>query len=209
MGHPYRSVILYTSMKQRQLAVASREVYQERLEFLGKRIVTGIAPLREFYYAEEHHQQYEAKHNDYYCGLCPLGESLEAEAIHTAVEMAGARALQEDPARWSGDADELSAALPADDGVRFWEVSVMGVCYKKASPEDAKITKFRRRPGYTVTTTGRIWTGPNGGVWAELDASQGPSTAEGWLLVRGGELAKHGPLLLSFPFHSPNEVGHV
>uniref|UniRef100_A0A7S4RB11 peptide-methionine (S)-S-oxide reductase n=1 Tax=Alexandrium monilatum TaxID=311494 RepID=A0A7S4RB11_9DINO len=195
-GHPYRSVIYYTTREQRCLAVASREAYQDRLAFLKKPIVTGIAPFREFYYAEDEHQQYEAKHGDYYCGLCPLGEPLEPKDIRTAAAAAEGRALQEDPAAWSGDADELGAALPADEGVRLWEVT-RGVLFKKARPEDGKIVKLQRKPGDQVATTGEVWVGPGGGVWAELDTSQGQ--AGGWLLVRGGELAKQGPLLLSAP----------
>ena len=42
-------------------------------------IATEIAPLGEFYYAEDYHQQYLAKNPDGYCGLggtgvsCPVG----------------------------------------------------------------------------------------------------------------------------------------
>jgi peptide-methionine (S)-S-oxide reductase len=61
---------------------ASQAAYAERLRAAGyPEITTEIGPAGEFYYAEEHHQQYLAKNPNGYCGLggtgvsCPVGLS--------------------------------------------------------------------------------------------------------------------------------------
>jgi peptide-methionine (S)-S-oxide reductase len=79
-GTQYRSVILYTSEAQRTAAEASKGMFQPRLSEKGYgEITTEIAPLAEFFYAEDYHQQYLAKNPNGYCGLggtgvsCPIG----------------------------------------------------------------------------------------------------------------------------------------
>jgi peptide-methionine (S)-S-oxide reductase len=80
MGSQYRSAILYENESQRAAAEASREMFQPRLTEKGYgEITTEIAPLGEFFYAEDYHQQYLAKNPNGYCGLggtgvsCPIG----------------------------------------------------------------------------------------------------------------------------------------
>src|SRR3954465_1988772 len=80
VGTQYRSEILTTSGGQAEAAMASRDMFQERLAEKGyDEITTEIAPLDEFYYAEGYHQQYLAKNPNGYCGLggtgvsCPIG----------------------------------------------------------------------------------------------------------------------------------------
>jgi peptide-methionine (S)-S-oxide reductase len=80
VGSQYRSAVLYTSEAQREAAERSREMYEQRLNGSGYGpITTEIAPLRDFYYAEDYHQQYLAKNPNGYCGLggtgvtCPVG----------------------------------------------------------------------------------------------------------------------------------------
>jgi peptide-methionine (S)-S-oxide reductase len=84
VGTQYRSGIYYYDDAQRQAAEASRTAYQRRLEAAGYGgITTEILPAPEFYYAEDHHQQYLAKNPGGYCGLggtgvtCPVGVSVE------------------------------------------------------------------------------------------------------------------------------------
>jgi len=79
-GTQYRSAVLYTSEAQREAAERSRDMYEEQLRGSGYGpITTEIAPLGEFYYAEDYHQQYLAKNPNGYCGLggtgvsCPVG----------------------------------------------------------------------------------------------------------------------------------------
>lgn len=69
-GTQYRSGIYTYSDEQKQLAEASKAVYQEALNKanLGE-ITTEIIDAPEFYYAEEYHQQYLAKNPGGYCGL--------------------------------------------------------------------------------------------------------------------------------------------
>ena len=80
VGTQYRSAIYTFSPEQMRAAVASRDVFQDRLTAAGHgRITTEIAEAPKFYYAEEYHQQYLAKNPDGYCGLggtgvtCPVG----------------------------------------------------------------------------------------------------------------------------------------
>src|SRR2546423_748675 len=69
-GTQYRSAILTTSDGPREAAELSRDMFQERLSEKGYGpITTEIAPLDEFYYAEDYHQQYLEKNPNGYCGL--------------------------------------------------------------------------------------------------------------------------------------------
>jgi peptide-methionine (S)-S-oxide reductase len=84
MGTQYRSAIYWTTDAQREAAEASRKRYEEQLASAGYGpITTEIAPLGEFWYAEDYHQQYLAKNPHGYCGIggtgvsCPVG--LDAE----------------------------------------------------------------------------------------------------------------------------------
>jgi peptide-methionine (S)-S-oxide reductase len=80
VGTQYRSAIYWETEAQRDLALASRETYQQRLRDAGYGdITTEIAEAGPFYYAEDYHQQYLAKNPGGYCGLggtgvsCPVG----------------------------------------------------------------------------------------------------------------------------------------
>ena len=80
VGTQYRSAILVGSDAEREAAEHSRLVFAERLGSAGYgEITTEIAPLSDFYYAEDYHQQYLAKNPNGYCGLggtgvsCPIG----------------------------------------------------------------------------------------------------------------------------------------
>jgi peptide-methionine (S)-S-oxide reductase len=84
-GTQYRSAILYGSEAEREAAQRSREIFGERLSAAGHgEITTEIAPLGEFFYAEDYHQQYLAKVPNGYCGLggtgvsCPIGLGAQA-----------------------------------------------------------------------------------------------------------------------------------
>jgi peptide-methionine (S)-S-oxide reductase len=80
VGTQYRSAIYTTSDPQREAAESSRRVFQRELSGAEYgEITTEIAPLGEFFYAEDYHQQYLAKNPNGYCGLggtgvsCPVG----------------------------------------------------------------------------------------------------------------------------------------
>ena len=79
-GTQYRSAIYWTDDAQREAAEASAKTYGDALRAARRgSITTEIAPLRDFYYAEDYHQQYLAKVPNGYCGLggtgvsCPVG----------------------------------------------------------------------------------------------------------------------------------------
>jgi peptide-methionine (S)-S-oxide reductase len=55
VGTEYRSAIFYTSEKQRQSAEAYIKALDEQLP---RKVVTEVVPLKEFYDAEDYHQQY-------------------------------------------------------------------------------------------------------------------------------------------------------
>jgi peptide-methionine (S)-S-oxide reductase len=80
VGTQYRSAIYTNSDAQRDAAQASLTMYQQRLRDAGHgEISTEIAPIAQFWYAEDYHQQYLAKVPNGYCGLggtgvsCPVG----------------------------------------------------------------------------------------------------------------------------------------
>jgi peptide-methionine (S)-S-oxide reductase len=80
VGTQYRSAIYTADARQARLARASLVTYQHQLSEAGHaRISTEIAPLDQFYYAEDYHQQYLAKNPGGYCGIggtgvsCPVG----------------------------------------------------------------------------------------------------------------------------------------
>jgi peptide-methionine (S)-S-oxide reductase len=79
-GTQYRSAVYTTDEAQRAAVESSKAMFGERLKASGYgEITTEIAPLGEFYYAEDYHQQYLAKVPNGYCGLggtgvsCPIG----------------------------------------------------------------------------------------------------------------------------------------
>jgi peptide-methionine (S)-S-oxide reductase len=75
VGSQYRSAIYTNSDEQLEIAQASCEKYQAKLNEGGfGEITTEIAPAGEFYYAEDYHQQYLAKNPGGYCnhGFCQV-----------------------------------------------------------------------------------------------------------------------------------------
>eukprot|EP01133_Synstelium_polycarpum_P022778 gene22778-27324_t len=79
-GSQYRSAIFTTSAEQEEIAHASAVAFGERLAEAGYgAITTEIGPLRDFFYAEDYHQQYLAKNPGGYCPVhatgvsCPVG----------------------------------------------------------------------------------------------------------------------------------------
>ena len=72
-GTQYRSAIYTLSPEQAALATLSRDVANDRLAAASQNpITTEIAPLQQFYYAEEEHQQYLHKNPQGYCGIAGL-----------------------------------------------------------------------------------------------------------------------------------------
>ena len=85
VGTQYRSAIYTYSDEQRATAEASRDAYQAELSKAGYgQITTEIADAREFYFAEDYHQQYLAKNPNGYCPdhstgvACPVGLGVRA-----------------------------------------------------------------------------------------------------------------------------------
>ncbi|MEL6583788.1 MAG: peptide-methionine (S)-S-oxide reductase MsrA [Pseudomonadota bacterium] len=82
MGTQYRSGIYTYSPEQTDAAQASKAVFQHRLTKAGYGPITSeIVAAKEFYFAEDYHQQYLAKNPNGYCGIggtgvtCPIGTS--------------------------------------------------------------------------------------------------------------------------------------
>jgi peptide-methionine (S)-S-oxide reductase len=73
-GTQYRSGIYTYGDEQQKHAEKSRSAYQDALTKVGMgAITTEIIGARDFYYAEEYHQQYLAKNPDGYCGIGGCG----------------------------------------------------------------------------------------------------------------------------------------
>ena len=86
LGTQYRSAVYTTSDRQLAVAQASRAAYAEALAAAGRgEITTEILPARDFYPAEEYHQQYLHKVPNGYCGIggtgvsCPVGVGVRAD----------------------------------------------------------------------------------------------------------------------------------
>ena len=80
VGTQYRSAIYTASDDQHQIALKSRDAYQQALQEAGHGdITTEITDHQPFFYAEANHQQYLAKNPRGYCGIggvgvgCPTG----------------------------------------------------------------------------------------------------------------------------------------
>lgn len=74
IGTQYRSAIYTNSEDQRLLATDSRDRYARKLSQAGYgAITTEISAAREFFYAEDYHQQYLAKNPHGYCGIGGTG----------------------------------------------------------------------------------------------------------------------------------------
>jgi peptide-methionine (S)-S-oxide reductase len=84
VGTQYRSGIYYTSEQQRVLAEESKKIFHNifTTKHPTMTVVTEIEKERDFYFAEEYHQQYDAKPGSrQYCGLKPTGLVLPAEFV--------------------------------------------------------------------------------------------------------------------------------
>ncbi len=79
VGTQYRSAIYTNSAEQLAAATSTRDAYAATLEAAGfGPITTEIAPVGEFYPAEDYHQQYLAKVPNGYCGIGGTGVSCPA-----------------------------------------------------------------------------------------------------------------------------------
>ena len=85
VGTQYRSCVYAADETQRVAALASRDAFQPGLTAAGYGpITTEIAGPQTFYFAEDAHQQYLARHPGGYCGLggtgvaCPIGVGVAA-----------------------------------------------------------------------------------------------------------------------------------
>ena len=78
VGSQYRSAVYTNSLEQAATALASRDQYQAKLnEGNFGDITTELAPVGDWYYAEDYHQQYLAKNPGGYCnhGFCQVSYS--------------------------------------------------------------------------------------------------------------------------------------
>jgi peptide-methionine (S)-S-oxide reductase len=75
-GTQYRSVVMVDGNNKRELVEASKDGYEAALAKAGyPKITTEIVDVKEFFYAEEYHQQYLAKNPNGYCGIGGTGVS--------------------------------------------------------------------------------------------------------------------------------------
>jgi peptide-methionine (S)-S-oxide reductase len=84
-GSQYRSAIYTSGDHQMEAALRTKAAYESALKGRGYgAVTTEIKPAREFYFAEDYHQQYLAKNPGGYCGIggtgvsCPIGTSVAA-----------------------------------------------------------------------------------------------------------------------------------
>jgi peptide-methionine (S)-S-oxide reductase len=76
VGTQYRSAIYTTTPEQLKVAEESRDAFQPVVTGTGYGgITTEIAPLGDYYFAEDYHQQYLQKNPGGYCNIGPNGMS--------------------------------------------------------------------------------------------------------------------------------------
>jgi peptide-methionine (S)-S-oxide reductase len=80
VGTQYRSAVYFVDDAQRAVVERTRDAFQAELTKAGYGdITTEVAPLGDYFYAEDYHQQYLGKNPNGYCGLggtgvsCPVG----------------------------------------------------------------------------------------------------------------------------------------
>ena len=85
IGTQYRSIIITTNEKQFELAKSTKNKYEELLKTNGfPKITTEIQNFKNFYYAEEYHQQYLLKNpNRDFTGLFL---NIEIQVLNTKTE---------------------------------------------------------------------------------------------------------------------------
>jgi peptide-methionine (S)-S-oxide reductase len=77
MGTQYRSAIYYSNETLLDQIKKSEANYNEALKKEGyPEITTEILPLKDYFYAEDYHQQYLAKNPNGYCGIGGCGVRL-------------------------------------------------------------------------------------------------------------------------------------
>jgi peptide-methionine (S)-S-oxide reductase len=88
VGTQYRSGIYYADEKQKQTAERVLSGYQDALVERGLgQITTAVEPAGQFYFAEDHHQQYLDKVPNGYCGLagtgvaCQVGTGVDGSTV--------------------------------------------------------------------------------------------------------------------------------
>ena len=74
IGTQYRSVIFASNNYDLDIAIQSKEIYQKELEKNNfPKITTEINIIKNYFLAEEYHQQYLAKNPNGYCGIGGTG----------------------------------------------------------------------------------------------------------------------------------------
>ena len=87
MGTQYRSMVMVASDRQRRVAEASRDAYQERLTAAGYGpITTEVLDAGPFFYAEAYHQQYLDKNPNGYCPNHSTGVTLPEDFVVTPLQ---------------------------------------------------------------------------------------------------------------------------
>ena len=90
IGNNYRSGIFYTTKRQKELAIKSKELYQQLLTKAGYgKIKTEIEPIKSFYKAENYHQDYLKKHPKGYCPNHATGVKFKSIQIKTIKPLGG------------------------------------------------------------------------------------------------------------------------
>eukprot|EP01083_Nonionella_stella_P168059 566304_1 len=75
VGTQYRSAIYWTTDEQEKLVKIATQAFAQQLP-KDMKVTTELGELKEFYYAEDYHQQYLHKNPNGYCGLRGSGYKL-------------------------------------------------------------------------------------------------------------------------------------
>mmetsp|Transcript_47712 Transcript_47712/g.102216 ORF Transcript_47712/g.102216 Transcript_47712/m.102216 type:complete len:393 (+) Transcript_47712:86-1264(+) len=137
---------------------------------------------------------------------------LKEKALLQPVEKPASASVQDESVEKTAAADALTpiaAATSALLEVREGDYYVtLGVVFKKPgeSPEGQKVISLNRKVGHVIHTTGKVWKGPSGGFWVQLDTSRGDTGAgekPGWVMVDAAGFGTPGPCLQKANIEEP------
>lgn len=108
------------------------------------------------------------------------------------------------------EASQVEGGGPVTDGhpILYHSNNVFLFLKKSSNPRSGKIVKQKIEMGTEVLATGRTWTGPSGGRWAELKPNRSAPKEEAWevawSLVEGPGFGLEAPALID-PNAPPGE----
>jgi len=122
----------------------------------------------------------------------PLHESAPEPSTDTSGNAGSQQPACNAPGSRAEDESFAEAAIVCAGHCEYRVMQAVRFKKRGTDPTSQQVIRLKGQVGSTVHTTGRIWRGPGGGEWVELDSMV---EKPGWLLVEGRGFGVRGPLL--------------